>query len=951
MRKTTILTALIMLMAVFTANINAQTSALWGMTPNGGTLGDGAMFKTDLNGENLSTEYSWENNYDRDPMYVKLCEVNGLLYGTASREGANGAGVLFEYNPTTEIYTSLLDFNNATFGGSPLGGVILANNNKLYGLLSNGGLNNKGGIYEYDIINDTLTVLYYFDGVNSGEGASGMLLQADNGKLYGMTRLGGVNNLGVLFEYNYIDSTYTKLLDFDGATNGAEPYGSLMQADNGKLYGMTKIGGANNVGVIFEYDLNNATYTKLQDFNGDNGAEPYGSLIQADNGNLFGLTNASDYYLDDGVLFEYDIENDTIFSRITFDNNALPYGDLMQASDGNLYGLTWGSGTNGSGTIFNYNIADSSKTVVYNLGGGVGIRPYGTLMQATNGKLYGTTSQGLGLGTIFEFDYIDSTYFDKIILGTYQYGKTPEGSLMQADNGLLYGMTSYGGSGTGVIFEYNPISNIYSKKADFNGDNGEEPYGSLIQADNGKLYGVSEYGGDYGNGLLFEYDIINDTLTVKKEFNSQTGGYSYGSLVKATNGKLYGMNNSDGANSNGTLYEYDIVNDTLTVLVDFNGTNGQEAYASLIQATNGKLYGMTPYGGANDEGVLFEYDIINDTLIVKVSFESSITGKTPNGSLFQATNGFLYGLTSHGGTNDDGTLFEYDILNDTLIVKQHFKASINGENPYGTLMQSCNGNLYGMTYRGGTNGDGVLFEYSITNDTIIVKQNFDATNQGPANPKYGNFLLEVLYPTYGTISPIACNTYIVPSGDETYTSPGTYTVMDTITNMCGVDSIITINLTINTVNTAVTQNNAILTADATGATYQWLDCNNNYAEISGETSQIFTATVNGTYAVAITENGCVDTSLCYTVTISDVETITTSDITIYPNPAHDFVVIENSKFKIQNLEVLDITGKTIKQLTVNNSEFKIQVGDLKQGIYFIKLTTNNTTEVVRFVKK
>jgi len=169
--------------------------------------------------------------------------------------------------------------------------------------------------------------------------------------------------------------------------------------------------------------------------------------------------------------------------------------------------------------------------------------------------------------------------------------------------------------------------------------------------------------------------------------------------------------------------------------------------------------------------------------------------------------------------------------------------------------------------------------------------------------------------------------------------------------MCGVDSIITINLTINTVNTVVTQNNAILTADATGATYQWLDCNNNYAEISGETSQIFTATVNGTYAVAITENGCVDTSLCYTVTISDVETITTSDITIYPNPAHDFVVIENSKLRIQNLEVLDITGKTIKQLTVNNSEYKIQVEDLKEGVYFIKLTTNNTTEVVRFVKK
>ena len=87
--------------------------------------------------------------------------------------------------------------------------------------------------------------------------------------LYGMTLNGGSGRggtgLGVIFSFDPSTSTYTKLKDFDN-TNGANPYGSLIQANDGKLYGMTSEGGSSNYGVIFSFDPSSSTYTKLDGF-------------------------------------------------------------------------------------------------------------------------------------------------------------------------------------------------------------------------------------------------------------------------------------------------------------------------------------------------------------------------------------------------------------------------------------------------------------------------------------------------------------------------------------------------------------------------------------------------------------------------------------------------------------------------------------------------------------
>ena len=117
----------------------------------------------------------------------------------------------------------------------------------------------------------------------------------------------------------------------------------------------------------------------------------------------------------------------------------------------------------------------------------------------------------------------------------------------------------------------------------------------------------------------------------------------------------------------------------------------------------------------------------------------------------------------------------------------------------------------------------------------------------------------------GTDIQTACDSYTWIDGN-TYTSNNN-TATHTLSNAGGCDSVVTLDLTINTVDNGITNSSPALMANATGAAYQWLDCDNNYSLIAGETNQSFTATANGSYAVEVTQNNCRDTSNCELVTL------------------------------------------------------------------------------------
>ncbi len=248
--------------------------------------------------------------------------------------------------------------------------------------------------------------------------------------------------------------------------------------------------------------------------------------------------------------------------------------------------------------------------------------------------------------------------------------------------------------------------------------------------------------------------------------------------------------------------------------------------------------------------------------------------------------------------------------------------------------------------------------------------------------------LTILNTTTASETVNACGSYTVPSGDETYTSGGTYmdtipnaagcdsiitidltvntsttgtdvqtacdsmvwidgntytssnnTATFTLTNAAGCDSVVTLDLTVNTVNTSVTNNSPTLTADATSATYQWVSCDENYNPISGETDASYTALGNGNYAVIVTQNGCKDTSACEIVAnIGLNNEDLADDINISPNPGSGKFYVK-SNVMIEKITVIDNSGRIITTLNVNDEKTLVQLSEFAKGTYVMKITT------------
>jgi len=196
---------------------------------------------------------------------------NGLLFGTTNNSGTNQKGTLFSIDKLGTQFIN--EFNFSTTSGYGIYGALCeASNTKLYGFAHNGGSHYFGTIFEYDPNTEIFTVVFNFDSIHGANPQGGAFLY--NGKLYGTALHGGTYNQGTLFEYDIASGTVTKLLDFDSTLTGAFPSGTLSMGNDGWLYGSTKEGGAFLKGVFWKFNIANNTFVKIYDFDGVNGQFP-----------------------------------------------------------------------------------------------------------------------------------------------------------------------------------------------------------------------------------------------------------------------------------------------------------------------------------------------------------------------------------------------------------------------------------------------------------------------------------------------------------------------------------------------------------------------------------------------------------------------------------------------------------------------------------------------------
>lgn len=332
-------------------------------------------------------------------------------------------------------------------GAVPKGDVTIIGS-ELYGLTSEGGLNNAGTLFKLNANGSGFSVL---QSLSSGSNPSGSLVLGGS-TLYGMTYGGGTGS-GAIFKIDANGGNFSSFYNFTGAAdNGVNPLGSLVLSGS-TLYGMTQFGGAAGTGAIFSINVDGSGFNLLHSFVGgnDDGSLPFGSLVLSGS-ILYGTTANGGSASSGGTVFKMDLSDSSFQVIHSFGSGSNPEGSLILVGS-TLYGTTTAGGS-GSGTVFQVGTDGLNYDVLHTFGGSDGSVPSGALT-LVGSTLYGTTSAGgaNGLGTVFQLS-LDGTVFDLVhsFAGGTDDGANPLGSLVLLD-GRLYGTTSAGGpNDIGTVF-------------------------------------------------------------------------------------------------------------------------------------------------------------------------------------------------------------------------------------------------------------------------------------------------------------------------------------------------------------------------------------------------------------------------------------------------------------------------------------------------------------------
>lgn len=366
-----------------------------------------------------------------------------------------------------------------------------------------------------------------------------------------------------------------------------------------------------------------ARYQPVHAFDRMHGEYPSGSLVEGDDGYLYG-TASSGGRDDCGVIFKvspkgkYKVVHD---SRRRKGSPCNPEGGLMRASDGNFYG-TAGSAMHGNGTVFSMTPAGQVTTLhVFGSRGREGACLMDTLVEGDDKRLYGVARCGgepyTELGTIFS---IAGTGDFKVVHTFTAAGDGagyPVGPLVKGSNGKLYGVAEGGGEYLGGTFFSLDPGGVVRHLHSFSSREGERPWGGLMLASDGRFYGTTRFGGAGGQGTIFSATPDGAVQVVHSFDVSQDGAEPMASLVEGPDGTLLGSTTVGGSEWEGTLFRVGPLGNPASTfeLLHVCGTqipaetDCQRPASPLLRAGNGHYYGLAMFGGGDgssgDSGSVF----------------------------------------------------------------------------------------------------------------------------------------------------------------------------------------------------------------------------------------------------------------------------------------------------------------------------------------------------------
>jgi uncharacterized repeat protein (TIGR03803 family) len=487
-----------------------------------------------------------------------------------------------------------------------------------------------------------------------------MLVQGQDGNIYGATTSGGAHFYGNIFKMTP-SGTLTSIYSFD-LTHGGYPQSGISMAADGNFYGTTYQGGTNHYGTIFKVTPSGA-FTELYDFaNTTDGAYPHTPPVQAQDGNLYGTT------ANGTVAVLYKITTAGVFTVMeTLVGQS--YSPLLLGADGNLYGTTVYGGTFNGGTVFVFSPAAKAMKTIYNFH--TEYSPYGPLMQGADGALYGTTSSG-GTGSGGVVFRVTTAGVYKVLFNftvSSANGASSYSGLVQGSDKFLYGVTSAGGAnGQGVLFKISPTGTGFAVLHDFATATGDTPFATPFLHTNGTIYGLSFHGGAHS-----AYGVVYSMNAGLKEFvapvvlhsaKSNTSVELLGQGFNTATGVLFGTGAGALTIASDTFATAKVTTGAMTGAITVKEPGGNLSTLQVFKIVP-TIKNFTPTSGTVGTSVVITGTSLLQTLAVKfggvaatvftVNSDTQVTATVPTG----AVTGKIT-ITTNGGTATSPAVFTVD---------------------------------------------------------------------------------------------------------------------------------------------------------------------------------------------------------------------------------------------------------------------------------------------------
>jgi uncharacterized repeat protein (TIGR03803 family) len=688
--------------------VQTSNGTLYGTTNSGGAYGDGTFFSITTGGT-FTILHSFNGATEISAPTLLYLNGDGNFYGIGTFGGGSTEdGALIKLTPSG-TYSVVYAFNGTTDGKYPNPQLVLGSDGAYYGTTPEGGANQDGTYFR-------VTTAGQFSVIGSVASGREPVLTAlgTDGDLYGFDD--GANTIFKITNSGVQTVVYT----FTENTDGGLP-NTLIAGTDGNLYGLTTYYGANGTGTFFEITAGGA-FSTLAPLPAKSGLS---ALITGPNSTFY-ATGSFGGSAGAGEVVQL-TKSGTASTIYAFTSpGTYPYAALLQALDGNLYGVTSAGGASDDGTIFAVSTAGEFLTSTSFSFDATGSQPEAPLVQdPTTGLFFGTTktggpdySSGVGLGgAAFSAEVTTSSggtngiHTDQEFQGEIMLHAKPPPEM----DTFFYLAAGFIEAEDAAAQRYKPGSTSQLRTA----------LAQPLTTSTATLFSVSARGGDNDEGALFAAPV--------SEEGALQYLYSFGDTARDGSGpetapifdsaqNLYGTTAFGGSADDGTIYKITpataTVACTITTLHVFKGTDGaQPGSNNLVFGKDGNIYGTTQAGGAHGAGVVFQMTPAGAYKVLH-SFNPNpgsggADGGSPMAGLLLASDGNLYGTTMVGGDQGGGTVFSITPTG-VFTILHSFTGTADGAQPYAGLIQGTEGDLYGITTAGGAvggvGGSGTIFK-------------------------------------------------------------------------------------------------------------------------------------------------------------------------------------------------------------------------------------------------